>query len=129
MARLSMVLPALALCSCAFSQLPADFEKKVDEVCREWNVPDGPGGVVGVAVGGKLVFAKGYGMANLETKTPNTAETVMDVGSVSKQFTAMSILLLEEKGKLKTSDDINKYVPEIPTFGHTVTIDNLLHMT
>lgn len=113
----------------AFSQLPADFEKQVDEVCKEWSKPAGPGGVVGVALDGKLVFAKGYGLANLETKTPNNPETVMDVGSVSKQFTAMSILLLEEQGKLKTSDDFTKYIPEVPTFGQTITIDNLLHMT
>lgn len=111
------------------AQLPADFEKQVDGICKEWNNPKGPGGVVGVAIDGKLVFSKGYGLANLETMTANTPDTVMDVGSVSKQFTAMCILLLEEQGKLSTSDDFTKYIPEVSTFGQTVTIDNLLHMT
>lgn len=113
----------------ATAQLPPDFEKKVDEICKEWNKPDKPGGVVGVAVNGKLLFAKGYGLANMETKTPNTKDTVMDVGSVSKQFTAMCILLLEEQGKLKTDEEFTKYIPEVPTFGQKITIDHLLHMT
>lgn len=112
-----------------FAQLPPDFEKQVNEICKEWDKSDKPGGLVGVAVDGKLVFAKGYGLANMETKTPNAKDTVMDVGSVSKQFTAMCILLLEEQGKLKTEDEFTKYVPEVPTFGQKITIDHLLHMT
>ncbi|MBL8064803.1 MAG: serine hydrolase [Chthonomonadaceae bacterium] len=125
-----LTAPLLALLAkAAFAQLPADFESKVDDVCKEWNKPNAPGGVVGVAVDGKLVLAKGYGLANIEAGMKNTADTVMDVGSVSKQFTAMCILLLEEEGKLSTSDDINKYLPEIPTFGQVVTIDHLMHMT
>ncbi len=119
----------VAAVSFAQAQLPQNFESEVDKICKEWNRPNAPGGVVGVAMDGKLVFAKGYGMANLETNTPNTRDTVMDVGSVSKQFTAMSILLLEEEGKLKTSDSVSKYVPELPDYGRPITIDNLLHMT
>lgn len=128
--KLLFTLPLLAgLTTVAVAQLPADFESKVDLICKDWNKPDAPGGVVGVAMDGKLVFSKGYGLANLETKTANSADTVMDVGSVSKQFTAMCILLLEEQGKLKTSDEFTKYVPEVPTFGQKITIDHLLHMT
>jgi len=131
MSRLTFlgILVSVTLAAPAQIKLPDDFEKQVDTVCKDWSKPNAPGGVVGIALDGKLVFAKGYGLANLETKTPNTADTVMDVGSVSKQFTAMCILLLEEQGKLKTSDDFTKYIPEVPTFGQKITIDNLLHMT
>lgn len=129
MARLALLTLALATSLTAQAQLPQDFEKNVDSICKEWNNAKAPGGVVGVAIDGKLVFAKGYGLANLETGSPNTPDTVMDVGSVSKQVTAMCILLLEEEGKLKTSDDITEYVPEVPTFGEKVTLDHLLHMT
>ncbi|MBS1715408.1 MAG: serine hydrolase [Armatimonadetes bacterium] len=126
MARALFTLSFAALVASSFAQLPSDFESKVDTVCKEWNTKSGPGGVVGVAVDGKLVFAKGYGLANVESGTPNTADTVMDVGSVSKQFTAVCMLLLQEEGKLDLDDDITKYVPEIPTFGKTVTIRQLL---
>ncbi|MBS1723668.1 MAG: serine hydrolase [Armatimonadetes bacterium] len=122
-------LLSLSLCLVASAQTPPDLEKKVDEICKGWDKPDAPGGVVGIAKDGKFLLAKGYGLANIELKVPNTVDTVMDVGSVSKQFTAMCVLLLEEDGKLSLDDDINKYLPEIPTFGKKVAIRNLLNHT
>lgn len=129
--RLLAWLPFLALTpTVAKAQsLPEDFEKKVDALCATWARPGVPGGVVGVALDGKMVFTKGYGLANVETGTPIVRETVFDVGSVSKQFTAVCVLLLEEDGLIKTSDPITKYFPEVPTFGKEITIDHLLHMT
>lgn len=121
----------LATLSAAATVAPAQeppWATKVDEAAKTWAREKGPGGVVGVAVDGKVVYAKGFGLASLEHGVPLTPDSVIDVGSVSKQFTAMCVLLLEEEGKLKTSDDIRKYVPEIPTFGQTVTIDQMLHM-
>lgn len=111
-----------------FAQEP-EWSAQVDEAAKVWAREKGPGGVVGVAVDGKIVYAKGFGLANLEHAVPLGPESVMDVGSVSKQFTAMCVLLLEEDGKLQTTDPVTKYVPELPTFGHTVTIDHLVHMS
>jgi CubicO group peptidase (beta-lactamase class C family) len=124
-------LPLLALSpAVARAQtLPEDFEKKVDALCAPWSRPGVPGGVVAVAQEGKMLFVKGYGLANVETGTPIVRETVFDVGSVSKQFTAVCVLLMEEDGLIKTSDPITKYFPEVPTFGKEVTIDHLLRMT
>lgn len=129
--RLLAWLPFLALSPAVAKaqSLPEDFEKKVDALCAPWSRPGVPGGVVAVALDGKMVFTKGYGLANVETGTPIVRETVFDVGSVSKQFTAVCVLLLEEDGLIKTSDPITKYFPEVPTFGRTITIDHLLHMT
>ena len=88
-----------------------------------------PGGVVAVVRGGKVVFARGYGMANLEHDIPNTPETAFHVASVSKQFTAFAILLLANENKLSLDDDIRKHLPEIADFGEPITIRHLLHHT
>ena len=88
-----------------------------------------PGGVVAIVRGGKLVFARGYGLANLEHGIPNTPETVYHMASVSKQFTAFAILLLAQEGKLSLDDDIRKHLPELHDFGTPITIRQLIHHT
>jgi CubicO group peptidase (beta-lactamase class C family) len=88
-----------------------------------------PGGVVGVIKDGRLIFKKAYGLANIETKEPNTSSTLFNLGSVSKQFTAAAILLLEKEKKLSIKDDIRKYLPDFPDYGSTITIEHLIHHT
>jgi len=90
---------------------------------------DAPGCAVGVSRKGAVVFENGYGMANLETGTPITPASIFHVASVSKQFTAMAVALLARDGKLSLDDDIRKHVPEVPDYGHTITIRHLLHHT
>jgi len=67
-----------------------------------------------------MVYSKGYGLANLEQNVPITPQSVFDIGSTSKQFTAASILLLEKQGKLSINDDVRKYIPELPEYGQKV---------
>ncbi|MEZ5345918.1 MAG: serine hydrolase domain-containing protein [Pyrinomonadaceae bacterium] len=86
---------------------------------------DTPGVAVSVVKDGNIVFEKGYGLANLEYKTPIKPSTVFHTASVSKQFTAFSILLLEKQGKLSLEDDIRKYIPEVPDFGTKITLRHL----
>jgi CubicO group peptidase (beta-lactamase class C family) len=86
-------------------------------------------GAVLVARGSDAILSKGYGSANLEWDVPNTPATKFRLGSITKQFTAASILLLEERGKLKLDDPIKKYVPEAPAAWDTITIFNLLTHT
>lgn len=88
-----------------------------------------PGVAVAVVKDGKIVFQKGYGTANLEYDTPITTKTVFQIASVSKQFTAFSIYLLEKQGKISLEDDVRKYVPEVPVFGRIVKIKHLLAHT
>jgi CubicO group peptidase (beta-lactamase class C family) len=101
----------------------------VDEVFADVAKPGSPGCAVAVARGGKIIFEKGYGLANIEQNVSITPQTVFDIGSTSKQFAAASILLLEKQGKLSVNDDVRKYVPEIPNYGHKITILHLLNHT
>ena len=88
-----------------------------------------PGAAVGVVHKGKLIYAKGFGEADLETGAKITPETIFHVASVSKQFTDFAIVLLAEQGKLSLDDDIRKHIPEVPDFGKTITIRHLIHHT
>ena len=105
------------------------MRSRVDELFREYDRSDSPGCALGVFRDGKIEYARGYGMANLELGVANTPQTVFDIGSTSKQFTAFAIQLLARDGKLSLDDDVRKWVPEIPSYGKTVTIRHLLHHT
>jgi len=102
---------------------------KVDKVFEQWNKPDSPGCALGVYKDGQIIYKHGYGMANLNDDVPITPATVFHVASMSKQFTAASILLLAQQGKLSLDDDIHKYVPELPDFGERITLRHLMHHT
>lgn len=107
----------------------AEKVKKIDEIFSRWNKPGSPGATIAVIEKGKLILEKGYGLANLEYNIPVTPDTIFHVASVSKQFTAMAIVLLEEDGMLSIDDDIRKYLPELPDYGYKITIRNLLQHT
>jgi CubicO group peptidase (beta-lactamase class C family) len=107
-----------------------DAKTRANALLAGFNKPDSPGCAVGVYQNGNVVYEGAFGLANLEHRIPiDPQRTVFGIGSVSKQFTAASILLLAQDGKLKLDDDIRKYLPEIPDYGHTITIDQLLHHT
>jgi CubicO group peptidase (beta-lactamase class C family) len=107
-----------------------DAKTRANALLAGFNKPGSPGCAVGVYQNGNVVYEGAYGLANLEHRVPiDPQRTVFGIGSVSKQFTAASILLLVQDGKLKLDDDIRKYLPEIPDYGNTITIDQLLHHT
>ena len=131
MRRGAAAAPALliaALAAYAGSAPPATGEQ-VDAMLREQVAATAPGCAVGVARGGEVLHARGYGLANLDHGVAITPDTVFDVGSVTKQFTAASIVLLSLDGALALADDIRTYLPELPDYGPTITIDHLLHHT
>lgn len=111
------------------STLPDSVSRAVDRVFDNFRDNDGPGCALGVSRGDSVVLERGYGMANLETNTPIQPTSIFHVASVSKQFTAAAIMLLEREGKLSLDDDIRKYLPEIPNYGTTITIRHLLTHT
>ncbi|HEY4132314.1 MAG TPA: serine hydrolase domain-containing protein, partial [Gemmatimonadaceae bacterium] len=133
----TMVVASLALvASAVIAQGPApartapdSMARAIDKVFDAWRSTNGPGCAVGVGRNGNVMFERGYGMANLETGTPITPSSIFHVASVSKQFTAMSIMLLEHDGKLSVNDNIRKYLPEIPDYGTPITIRHLLTHT
>ena len=98
---------------------------QIDEVFAAWNNNYAPGAAVAVVKDGAIEYKKGYGLANLEYNIPIRPNSIFHIASVSKQFTAFSILLLENQGKLSLDDDIRKYIPEVPDFGKTITLRHL----
>ena len=102
---------------------------RVDKLFERWDRPDSPGCALGVVKDGRLVYARGYGMADLEHSIPITPRSVFDIASTSKQFTSMAIMLLVKEGKISLDDDVRKYVPEVPDLGGTITLRHLLYHT
>jgi CubicO group peptidase (beta-lactamase class C family) len=109
--------------------LPPDITKQVDKVFEKLDKPDSPGCALGIYQGGRIVYKHGYGMADLNDDVPITPATVFHVASMSKQFTAASIVLLAQQGKLSLDDDVHKYTPELPDFGERITIRHLIFHT
>jgi CubicO group peptidase (beta-lactamase class C family) len=130
-----VLVPAL-LCvltaSCAAQSAPAAAEKpeaKVDALFQKMGTTLSPGCALSVIRDHKIIYERGYGMADLDHNIPITPTTVFHVASMSKQFTAASILLLVQEGKLSLDDPVRKTIPELPDFGTPVTIRELLHHT
>ena len=112
---------ALAALTVAAPAAAQDIAPQIDRIFS-WATPDAPGCVVGVSRHGTVLVNRAYGLADLERKVPLSPETVFDIGSTQKQFNAAAILLLVEDGRLSLSDDIRKYFPELPDYGHTITV-------
>jgi len=106
-----------------------ELTDRVDELFKQWERKDSPGAAVGIFKDGRIIYARGYGMANLEYNIPITPQSVFRVGSVSKQFTAMCTALLIEQGKISLDDDIRKYLPELHEYDPPVTIRHMVHHT
>jgi CubicO group peptidase (beta-lactamase class C family) len=106
-----------------------DSVARMDEVVRSYVDAKQFMGSVLVARDGKVILSKGYGSANLEWDVPNSPSTKFRLGSITKQFTAACILLLEERGKLKVEDPVKKYMPDAPAAWDKVTIFHLLTHT
>lgn len=103
--------------------------KRIDGVFADFN-PSTPGCAFALVDHGRTVYEQGYGLASVEHGVAiDPHRTVFDIGSLSKQFTAASILLLAHDGRLSLDDDIRTYVPELPRYGATVTLRQLLHHT
>jgi len=127
---LSKARTALALAAAAGALIAADSDdektRQVDALFERWDRSDSPGCSLGIVLEGRLVYEHGYGMANLEHGIPIKPETVFRIASVSKQFTAMSALLLEQDGALSLNDDIRKYLPAMPDYGRPISIRHLI---
>ena len=113
------LLPALASADLRLS-------KSIDRVFVDFRA-DEPGCAVGVIHRGKYAYKVGYGLANMEYKIPITAKTVFRVGSVSKQFTAMAVAILAERGEIDLDADVHTYLPDLIDYGHEVTVRQMLH--
>lgn len=131
MMRFAGMAAVALLVSCAgrSQTLSPDMIKQVDKVFAKWDRADSPGCALGVYQGGQIAYKRGYGMEDLNEDVHITPVTVFHVASMSKQFTAASIVLLAQQGKLSLDDDVRKYIPELPDFGQKITIRHLVHHT
>lgn len=125
--RLSLLLCFFFSCITSFSQERDQMlvkEKKADSLFAAWN-NNTPGLSVAVVKNGQIIFQKSYGLANLEYDVPVSVVTPFHAASISKQFTAFCILLLQQKGLVSLDDDIRKYIPELPLYPKTITLRHL----
>lgn len=124
--KIAGVFLCALLSTSLFSQ---ELEKKADSIITtEFKDVNGPGGVFLITQKGKPVYKKAFGKANLELDSQMTSENVFQIGSMTKQFTAIAILMLEQQGKLNVTDPVSKYIPDYPN-GHSITIHHLLTHT
>jgi len=118
------------LAASASSALGAnDVSQKIDDVMKEWVDPDTPGAAVAALGDGKVIFRKCYGLANLETKSLITENSVFNLGSLAKPFTAYGMAMLTVQGKVTPSDSIRKHLPELPELMQPITIQHLVNQT
>lgn len=121
---------ALVACACADAAGQTSLAARIDAIVE---TPITAGKVAGASVavvkGGQTLLLKGYGLADIELDVPTPPGATYEIGSVTKQFTAASILLLQEQGKLSLDDEITKYLPDYPTQGHRITLRRLLNHT
>ena len=118
---------------CFFEQatllFPQTLETSIDQLLKPYDRHDAPGIAVGVMSQGQTVYAKGWGMADLEHRIPITPDSVFDIASVSKQFAGIAIAILESEGKLTLNDRINDHVSGLPDAFAPVELRHLLHHT
>ena len=125
MKPLFLTLAMLLVCH----QMQAQLLQKIDEVFAKWNRTDSPGCALTVIKDGKIMHAKGYGMADLEHSIAIQPNSVFYIGSVSKQFVTFCILLLEEQGLVDLDATIQTYFPDFPEYDHPITVRNFIHHT
>jgi CubicO group peptidase (beta-lactamase class C family) len=136
-----MMRPHLALAACAAFGLSTVTRAqhivgtrdaraiRADSVFQRFDRTDSPGCALGVYQDGKILYARGYGMASLEHGVALSPRSVLDVGSISKQFTAMVMLILQKEGRLSLDDPIRKYIPEMPAYADKITLRRALSQT
>lgn len=125
---LLLVITVLSLNSQSISY-SQNLESDIDSLLQEKYQDNAPGATFLIARGGNVIYSKAFGLANLELNVPMQTDNVFEIGSMTKQFTAISILMLMEKGKLNLGDDITKFIPDYPTNGNKITIHHLLTHT
>jgi CubicO group peptidase (beta-lactamase class C family) len=128
------VVPGLVLAqseagSAKVPEVSTTAEEKVDQIFAGYAKPASPGCALGVIQNGNFVYRKGYGMGSLELGVPLSSRSVFYMGSVSKQFTAATIVLAAEQGFLSLDDNVRNYIPELPDYGQPITIREMLHHT
>ncbi|RUL75983.1 serine hydrolase domain-containing protein [Dyella choica] len=125
----TLLLTFVLTLSMAAASAEGSSSAKIDAALPRASTADIPGCAIGVQSGDSAPIRHAFGMADLEHAVPIRVDTVFEAGSVSKQFTAAATLILVSEGQLSLDDDVRKYIPEIPDYGHRITVDELLGHT
>ena len=124
--KLTIYVLITAFPLCAFAQLGADTVRNIDALFERYR-PEAPGCELAISRNGQVIYSKAWGMADMEHHVPMTTTSISEAGSVSKQFTAAAILLLEQQGKLSLDDEVHKYIPELPDYGRPILLRYMMH--
>lgn len=120
---------ALLISAATYTTSAQNLEASIDRIVSEMYTPEGPGISLLVAKEGKTIYKKAFGNSNLELEVPMKTENVFELASITKQFTAVSILMLAEQGKLNLQDPLTTFIPDYPTKGKNITVHHLLNHT
>jgi CubicO group peptidase (beta-lactamase class C family) len=128
MKKLPLLLLMAVNCLIASAQSWPDTVAAIEKLFSRYTNTT-PGAELAISRNGQVIFSKAWGLADLEHNVPLTTTSPTEAGSVSKQFTAAAILLLEQQGKLSLDDDVRKYVPELPDYGKVITLRHAMQHT
>jgi len=128
-ALLMVAAPAAPAAPALTAQATRPVEVRLDSIFAAWNSDTSAGCVLGVAQNGNTVIERAWGRADIERGVALTPASILEAGSVSKQFTAAAVLLLARDGRLTLDDEIHRWLPELPDYGTPVTLRQLLHHT
>lgn len=128
-ASLGFICLLSSMWSPVYAQLGQSGTLKIDALFAEFNHPDAPGASVLIIRSGKTLYQRSYGLANLEERTPSASKTNYRLASLTKQFTAMAIMMLVERGQLAYADRLTALIPEFPAYGKEITVRHLLTHT
>jgi CubicO group peptidase (beta-lactamase class C family) len=124
-----LIAIAMTLSACGASLRPDTLASKLDALFQDFNQPGSPGASVMIIQDGKIAMAKGYGFADVENEVPCGPDTNFRLASVTKQFTAMSVLILVQRKRLSLDERLTDFFPEFPAYGGQITVRHLLTHT
>jgi len=128
MKKTILILGICIISLSAFTQSWTDTLNQIEKIFTRYKATI-PGAELAISRNGQIIFSKAWGMADLEHNVALTTASPTEAGSVSKQFTAAAILLLEQEGKLSLDDDVRKYVPELPDYKTPITLRQMMQHT
>lgn len=111
------------------SAVTPEISREIDTLFARWNTTSLPGCTIGVSQAGQHIVSRAFGMANLEHGIALEPDTIIEAGSVSKQFTAAALLLLAQQGRISLDDPVRKYIPELPDYGAPLTVRHMMNHT
>ncbi len=124
-----MLRTALLLFALAAIVAADDRSDAVEKVIRPLRDPNAPGCAIGVMQNGRFLYKTAFGLADMDTRAPLTADTAFNVASMSKQFTAATLFFLLENGKVHLTDPVRRFIPELPSYADAITVADLIHHT